>query len=361
MNKLKIKIQKCISFIFIDKKIRLSQFETITDLNQSQAIYSSLSFQFLIMLTAASLISSLGLLSDSGVIIVGAMLIAPLMKPIMALSYGISIGDSSLKLRSCITLAIGIILTVFISYLSELILQLNSITEQMESRIKPNLFDLGVAISAGIAAAMAMTRRSVADSLPGVAIAVAIVPPLCVAGISLSMGKLSAFYGALLLFAINLFAIVISAICVFLLSGYGSIKNAFVFIVALTVLLVTTAFPLKESLVVIDDTDRVQSILENWLYENYPENVSIHPADLNSIRIVDLPDHIFVFIELKSPENGLSDQQITFLHDKFEVEFSKPVNLKIQLLLTQKLKKYNYTNNLKKNLVYDKDLLIPRK
>jgi uncharacterized membrane protein len=84
MNKFKIKTQKFISFIFIDKKIRLAQLETITDLNQSQAIYSSLAFQFLIMLTAASLISSLGLLSDSGVIIVGAMLIAPLMKPIMA-------------------------------------------------------------------------------------------------------------------------------------------------------------------------------------------------------------------------------------------------------------------------------------
>jgi uncharacterized membrane protein len=94
MNKFKIKTQKFISFIFIDKKIRLAQLETITDLNQSQTIYSSLSFQFLIMLTAASLISSLGLLSDSGVIIVGAMLIAPLMKPIMALYYVISIGDS---------------------------------------------------------------------------------------------------------------------------------------------------------------------------------------------------------------------------------------------------------------------------
>jgi uncharacterized hydrophobic protein (TIGR00271 family) len=361
MNKFKIKTQKFISFIFIDKKIRLAQLETITDLNQSQAIYSSLSFQFLIMLTAASLISSLGLLSDSGVIIVGAMLIAPLMKPIMALSYGISIGDSSLKLRSCITLLIGIVLTIFVSYLSELVLELNSITEQMESRIRPNLFDLGVAISAGIAAAIAMTRRSVADSLPGVAIAVAIVPPLCVAGISLSMGKFSAFYGALLLFAVNLFAIVISAIFVFLLSGYGSIKNAFAFIIALTILLITTAFPLKESLVVIDDTDRVQSILEDWLHENYPENVSIHPADLNSIRIVELPEHIFVFIELKSSENGLSEQQLTFLHSKFEAEFSKPVNLKFQLLLTQELLKYNYMNNDKKRPVYGKDILIPRK
>lgn len=361
MNKFKTKIQRCINFIFIDKKTRLAQFESASDLNQSQTVYSSLSFQFLIMLTAASLISSLGLLSDSGVIIVGAMLIAPLMKPIMSLSYGISTGDSSLKLRSCITLVIGIILTVFISYLSELTLQLNSITEQMESRIAPNLFDLGVAISAGIASAIALTRRSVADSLPGVAIAVAIVPPLCVAGIGLSMGKWPAFYGALLLFGVNLFAIVISAIFVFLLSGYGSIKNAFLFILALIILLITTAFPLKESLVVIDDTDRAQSILETWLYENYPENVSIHPADLHNIDVVERPEHIFVFIELKSPEDGLSEEQLNYLHDQFEIAFSKPVNLKIQFILTQELLKYSYKNKDNKIPIYGKDVLVPRK
>jgi len=143
-------------------------------------------------------------------------------------------------------------------YLSEFTLQLNSITGQMANRIAPNLFDLGVAISAGIASAIALTRRSVADSLPGVAIAVAIVPPLCVAGISLSMGKMPAFYGALLLFGVNLFAIIISAIIVFFLSGYGSIKSAFISMTVLTVMLTILAFPLRESLIIIEDKDRFQ-------------------------------------------------------------------------------------------------------
>jgi uncharacterized hydrophobic protein (TIGR00271 family) len=361
MNKIKLKLQQYVNFIFIDKETRLSQFETSEDMEKSQEIYSSLSFQFLIMLTAASLISSLGLLSDSGVIIVGAMLIAPLMKPIMSLSYGISTGDSPLKLRSCISISVGVVLTIFVSYIAELTLQLSTITVEMENRIAPNLFDLGVAISAGIASAIALSRKSVADSLPGVAVAVAIVPPLCVAGISLSMGKMPAFYGAFLLFAVNLFAIVISAVSVFLLSGYGSIKNAFLTIPLIITMLVTLAFPLRESLVLIEDTDLAQSVLETWLHENYPENVSIHPSDLNNIDVVERPEHIFVFIELKSPENGLSQEQLTYLHDQLELNFEKPVNLKIQFLLTQELQKYSFTDKDPKNLIYGRDVLVPRK
>lgn len=355
------KLKSYLNFIFIDKKTRLAQFETISDLNESQEISSSLSPQFLVMLTAAALISSLGLLSDSGVIIVGAMLIAPLMKPIMSLAYGISIGDGSLKIRSCITLLVGVALTILISYLSEFTLQLNSITGQMANRIAPNLFDLGVAISAGIASAIALTRRSVADSLPGVAIAVAIVPPLCVAGISLSMGKMPAFYGALLLFGVNLFAIIISAIVVFFLSGYGSIKSAFISMTVLTVMLTILAFPLRESLILIEDKDRVQSILDTWLHDNYPVKVAIHPADLDSIQVLEQPDHIAIFIGIKSPEDGMSEVQLTYLHSKFEEAFSKPVNLKIQFLLTQELIKYSYENEDKKVPTYGIDVLVPRR
>ena len=361
MKKIIEKLKTYINFIFIDKKTRLAQFETLSDLNELQEISSSLSPQFLVMLTAAAFISSLGLLSDSGVIIVGAMLIAPLMKPIMSLAYGISIGDGSLKIRSCITLLVGVALTILISYLSEFTLQLNSITGQMANRIAPNLFDLGVAISAGIASAIALTRRSVADSLPGVAIAVAIVPPLCVAGISLSMGKMPAFYGALLLFGVNLFAIIISAIIVFFLSGYGSIKSAFISMTVLTVMLTILAFPLRESLIIIEDKDRIQSILETWLHQNYPDKVAIHPVNLESIQVYEQPDHIAIFIGIRSPQDGLSQVQLSYLHDQFEKVFSKPVNLKVQFLLTQEMIKYSYKNQDKKLPTYGADVLVPRR
>lgn len=361
MKKLSNLIRRYINFIFIDEKTKHEQYESADDVLKTQNIYSSLSFQFLAMLSAASLISSLGLMSDSGVIIVGAMLIAPLMKPIMSLSYSMAYADSALKLRSCNTLILGVVLTLFISYMSEFFIDLNSITNQMATRIEPNLFDLGVAIAAGIASAIAMTRRSVADSLPGVAIAVAIVPPLCVSGMSLSMGEFHAFYGAFLLFGVNLFAIIISAIFVFSVSGYGSIKNSLIYIPILLIILTIMAFPLKQSLILIEDKDKVQSVVETWLHNNYPHNIDIHPSDLNEISVIEKPDHIFVYIEFKSPINGITEAQISYIHTKIQKLFNVPINLKIQLLLTQEVLKYNYKTKGGNVPIYGKDTLIPRK
>ena len=361
MKKINNLIRRYIDFILIDEKTKHEQYENADDVLKTQTIYSSLSFQFLAMLSAASLISSLGLMSDSSVIIVGAMLIAPLMKPIMSLSYSITNGDSALKLRSCNTLVTGVVLTLFISFMSGLVLDLSNITDQMAARIEPNLFDLGVAIAAGIAAAVAMTRRSVADSLPGVAIAVAIVPPICVSGISLSMGEMHAFYGAFLLFGVNLFAIVISAVFVFSVSGYGSIKNALIYIPLLLLILTIMAFPLKQSLILIEDKDKVQSIVETWLHDNYPHNVDIHPGDLNEVSVIEKPDHIFVYVELKSPVNGITEAQISHIHSEIEKVFNVPINLKIQLLLTQEIIKYKYKPKGGEAPVYGVDSLVPRK
>lgn len=359
MKILILRVQRFINFMFIDEKIKRAQYEDHSDILKVQVLYSSLSLQFLTMLVAASLISSLGLMSDSGVTIVGAMLIAPLMKPIMSISYGIAIGDAQLKVRSLLTLGLGILLTILISYITEINLELGNITTQIESRIRPNLFDLGVAIAAGIAAALAMTRKSVADSLPGVAIAVAIVPPLCVSGISLAMGEMHAFYGSFILFAVNLFAIIISAVIVFLLNGYGAIKNTFIVIPVLFIILFGLSVPLQKSLNLIIENDEVQSIVETWLHENHPHNIKIHPGDLNDIEVIDMPDHIAVFVELKAAKNTLSNKQISYIHQHLEAKLQKPVNLKIQILFKEEF--FSYSVQSENKPTYGTDKLIPRK
>lgn len=361
MNKFKAQFHRFKRFIFIDDQIKRAQYETPNDILKVQELYSSLSLQFLTMLIAASLISSLGLISDSGVTIVGAMLIAPLMKPIMSLSYGIALGNTLLKIRSFLTLTLGIILTIFISYIAELTLDFNNITNQMGSRIEPNLFDLGVAIAAGIAAALAMTRKSVADSLPGVAIAVALVPPLCVSGISLAMGQMHAFYGSFILFGTNLFAIIISAVLVFLLNGYGSIKHTVIVIPVLFIILSVLSIPLQQSLNIIIEDDEVQDVMEVWLHENYPHNTTIHPADLNKINVIDMPDHIYILVELKAFENALSETELSFIHHQLEERFEKPVNLKIQVLLKQEFTSYSKHKKNERVLIYGAEALIPRK
>ena len=361
LMKIVTQLKRFIRFLFVSDTTQKNQFEDAKDVLAEQELYSSLSFQFIIILSAASLISSLGLMSDSTVTIVGAMLIAPLMKPIMSLSYGINTGDTFLKIRSVFTLIIGIGITLVISFLSEQILDLHVLTNEMMVRTKPNLFDLGVAVAAGISAAIAMTRKSVSDSLPGVAIAVAIVPPLCVSGISLSMGEMSAFFGSLLLFLINLFAITISAVLVFTFSGYGSAKHNLIPIPLLFIILILLAYPLRESITIIKDDDLVQDTVEGFLKKNYPDTVSIHPGDLNQTSVIEESDHVFVFLELKAEKGALSEIQLNYIHNELEKKLERPVNLKIQFLLTEEIFKYSHKLENETRPIYGNDDNIPRK
>jgi len=177
-------------------------------------------------------------------------------------------------------------------------------------RTEPNLLDLAVAIAAAIAAAMATTRREVADTLPGVAIAVALVPPLCVSGISLALHEWDAFFGSLLLFGINLFAIILCASIVFLVSGFGSWKSASLGIIMTLVVLTLLSPSLFNSLKRLEYLDASQRIVETWLQQNYPHNVNIHPADLNQFKLSIQPQHIFIYMEMNSDANGLSKQQV---------------------------------------------------
>lgn len=359
--KIVAQFKRFIRFLFVNDENQKNQFEEAKDVLAEQQLYSCLSFQFIIILSAASFISSLGLMSDSTVTIVGAMLIAPLMKPIMSLSYGINTGDTFLKIRSILTLFIGIGITLLISFLSEQVLNLHVLTNEMIVRTHPNLFDLGVAVAAGISAAIAMTRKSVSDSLPGVAIAVAIVPPLCVSGISLSMGEINEFFGSLLLFLINLFAITISAVLVFTFSGYGSAKNILISIPLIICILVVLAYPLRESITLIKDGDLVQDTVEDFLKNNYPHTISIHPGDLNETSVIEEVDHKFVFIELKAEKDALNEIQLSYIHNELEKKLKGPVNLKIQFLLTEEMFKYSHKLDNDIKPIYGNKDNIPRK
>lgn len=348
-------------FLFVDEAVQKSQYETPEHILSELELYSALSFQYILILGAAACIGAFGLMANSGVIIVGAMIIAPLMKPIISFSYGITIHDMQIKVRAAITLAIGVVLTIGISYLLENLLDLRVVTEEMADRIRPNLIDLGVAIAAGIAAAVAVTRQEVADALPGVAIAVALVPPLCVSGISLSMGVTEAFLGSLLLFGINLLAIILSAVFVFLVSGYGSFRFSATPIVVSLMILYVMGWPLSESLKQLRLDDDAQNIVETFLVNNYPDVVDIHPADLKSIGLTDYKDHLFLYIEVAAPQDALTDEQLDYIHSQLEKHYGRPVNLKIQFLLTQELFRYSYLNDDGSHPLYGVDDIIPRK
>ncbi len=168
--------------IYLEKPVPV---EDLTEHLESASIPSG-GFYFMLGLSAG--IAILGLISDSAAVIIGAMIIAPLMNPITSLSYASVRGKDELMMRSLLTLITGILLVLAVSYATTLLVGSRVVGSEILSRTNPNLMDLGVASGAGAAGAFALTRSKIGSAIPGVAVAVALVPPLCVAGIGLAFG-----------------------------------------------------------------------------------------------------------------------------------------------------------------------------
>lgn len=183
---------------------------------------------YLLLMAFASVIATAGILSDSTAVVIGAMLIAPLITPMMGMALGLTMGWESKLLRATGLVATGVGIAVGMGVLVPLLLTsaINVETNtQITSRASPTLVDLVIAIAAGAAGAYALARPDISASLPGVAIAIALVPPLCVLGVTLEAGEIELAAGVALLFATNLLAIIITGGFVFLMTGVASLQR----------------------------------------------------------------------------------------------------------------------------------------
>ncbi len=199
---------------------------------------------FGVLLTLSVLLATVGLYQNAAPVIIGAMILAPLMAPIVSLSMGLIRLDRELMRRSARTVALGTLLSLTLAALFALAMPFEHLTDQMAARTHPNLLDLVVAILSGLAAAYAYSREEIAKSLAGVAIAVALVPPLAVAGIGLGWLDLHMFSQALLLFLTNLIGIVVAAGLLFYVLGFSSLKTARAALGYKLALLLTILIPL---------------------------------------------------------------------------------------------------------------------
>ena len=164
-------------------------------------------------------------MESSPAVIIGAMLISPLMGPIMATGLALAVGDLYLGIKAVLNLSVSVTVSVAFSGFLVWLLPFHSATSEIISRTNPNLLDLGIALFSGLAGSIVVCRGGGdgVTALPGVAIAVALMPPLCVMGFGLGSGvNLEIMGGAGLLFLTNLVAIVASAFVVFLLVGMGA-------------------------------------------------------------------------------------------------------------------------------------------
>ena len=203
----------------IDRELRIS----LVDRLQTSSAFD---FDFVALISLSTLIAALGLVRNSGAVVIGAMLVAPLMTPLVAIGFSQVQGNEKLIRSALKSVLLGFTVALGIGCLVGLMLHLFApavaITSEMYDRGSPNLLDLIVALASGVAAAYAMGRPNLISALPGVAIAAALVPPIATSGLSLAMGDFRLFGGSLLLFATNIVAIILGTAITFWAVGINN-------------------------------------------------------------------------------------------------------------------------------------------
>jgi uncharacterized hydrophobic protein (TIGR00271 family) len=182
-------------------------------------------FVSLMMLSTA--IAVFGILEDSAAVVIGAMLVAPLMFPVLGAAAAIVMGWPRRIVSRALLVAAGSLLAVLIAAAISFIVpgRATPLPAELMARTSPNLLDLGIALAAGAAGAYGQVRRHAADVLTGVAVAVALVPPLAVVGVTLQLTEWQLAVGATLLFLANVVGIVIAASVTFLAAGFVVGRN----------------------------------------------------------------------------------------------------------------------------------------
>lgn len=169
------------------------------------------SFDFFTLISLSTMIAAFGLVQDSAAVVIGAMLVAPLMTPLLGAGLALVQGNYPLIRTSCASILYGFFTALVLAACVGWIAPLDRLTPELLARGGPTLFDMAVAFLSGIAAAYCVGRPGLSGALPGVAIAAALVPPIATSGIALANGEAGTAQGAALLFATNVVAIILGA------------------------------------------------------------------------------------------------------------------------------------------------------
>lgn len=349
------------------------------DLHEQTDIYKTIregaqpKIDFFVMIGLSSAIASFGLLLDSPAVIIGAMLVAPLMAAIFGLSLGVVRGDTRLLRRAASATLRGMILAILVGMMVgtfyTLLVPRTTLQGEILGRIQPSLLDLGVALASGAAGAYALCRKEVSASLPGVAIAAALVPPLAVVGLGLGLwlAEMTGFRiavevpwraevtgiqiagGALLLFTTNLVAITAAGGLVFLWLGFrplpGRQARARVFqggVIGTALLLLAVSIPLG----VLSAHSVSRAIFNEKLRSAVQTEVqALSRTDLGTMGRVDLDDWqrleddgetIRLQVWVRSPRT-ISHRDVVDLQEGLANRLQRPVELLLSVIPTTRL------------------------
>lgn len=286
---------------------------------------------YFVLITLSAVIASLGLLLNSPAVVIGAMLVAPLMSPIVGSAVGITFGDVG-TLRDGLTATLqGMLAAIFIAILVTVIVPVAQATTEVLARSQPTLIDLIVALASGMAGAYAIARKEVGEALPGVAIAAALLPPLASVGIGIALGEASIAGGALLLFATNLVAIIFASSLVFLLLGVRppQVKEREMRLrqglVTSVITLALVSLPLGYFLLRTVERDRVARNAGNIVEQAVQ---SWGEAQLAEFSVQQSADRIVIggTVYVEAP---ISDENLAALESELQANLPQPVELNL--------------------------------
>jgi uncharacterized hydrophobic protein (TIGR00271 family) len=288
-------------------------------------IISNISFRGsnLWILACAILIASVGLNVNSTAVIIGAMLISPLMGPIVGAGFGLGMYDFDLLKKSVKNLTIATIVSLLVSTLYFYISPFKEAQSELLARTSPNIYDILIAFFGGLVGIVAVTRVEKGNPIPGVAIATALMPPLCTAGYSLATGNLSFFVGAIYLYSINCVFICIATFVIVKYLNYPiaqqiDLKRQKIIRHIITTLIVLMIVPSVYFAYKLFDEKKYNQKVETFIQDEFTYK-----------------DYILIYKKINS-KSSPKKIELAFFSNKFSPNDIKNLNLK--------LKKYNILN-----------------
>lgn len=301
-------------------------------------------FDFFLLVVLSSSIATLGLLTNSAAVIIGAMLVAPLMSPILGIGLASIIGDSRMLRRGASALVRGAALAVLLSAAMTLIntylpiLTFQELPVEVLARTHPSPIDLLIALAGGLAAAYALTRANLSTALPGVAIATALMPPLCTVGIGLAFWNMEVAGGAALLFLTNAVTIAFAAALVFFLRGFGRRRvrgerhlprSLFLSAGLMTALLIPLTY---YSVLFFTEANENRQI--NTAVRRQVE--ALGDADLVEMQVSRSSNELDINLTLRTSQM-LRYEQVVMLQQAIVNDLDRPVSLKVNQIFAERL------------------------
>lgn len=288
---------------------------------------------FYVLLILATIIITLGLIINSGAVVIGGMLIAPLVWPILIVALSIIRGSTRMMQNSIWTLIKATVIIFLVSFIIGVVSPYTEFGTEILSRTQPTIFELLIALTAGFVGAFIMAYPGLGSAIAGVVVAAALVPPICVTGLSAAQWNLDYFGGSLLLFISNLIATILAATFMFWLARFRPIqteeakekvKRSILWTIIFLIVLIIPLVIITGNIV---RTNITKATVKEVITLNVPG------SKVTDMRIISIEDSWYIDATIRAPRN-LSSYQVDTLTNLLTKRLEKSVNLKIEVIQT---------------------------